>query len=66
MKIKVNGLEKEIPSAGNLKQIIEQFCRQKNNVIAEVNGEIVRSPDWADKKIQNGDAIELVNFVGGG
>ena len=66
MRVKLNGAEKEIPANGSLQEVIAQFCKQSKNVIAEVNGEIIKGTDWRQKKIQDGDAIELVSFVGGG
>ena len=66
MKITLNGTEKEISSSDSLQEIVQQFCKQSKNIIAEVNGEIVKGTDWPQKKIQDGDTIELVSFVGGG
>ncbi len=66
MKILLNGKEKKLASTINLKQMIEQFCQQSSRVIAEVNGQIVKSPQWEKIHLKDGDKIELVNFVGGG
>ena len=66
MKIKVNGTEKEILTNNSLQELVQQFCKQSKNIIAEVNGEIIDGADWPQKKIQDGDAVELVSFVGGG
>ena len=66
MKIKLNGAEKEIPAKDSLEALIQKFCKQSKNIIAEVNGEIINGTEWPRKKIQDGDAVELVGFVGGG
>ena len=66
MKITLNGQVKEFPSIPNLESIVEQFCKDKNPVIAELNGEIIKNPLWEETIIKEGDAIELVSFVGGG
>lgn len=66
MKITLNGQTKEFSAALNLKTIIEQFCKDTRHVIAEVNGDIIKHPSWGEKTLSDGDAIELVNFVGGG
>ena len=69
MKIIINGKEKEFSPSGNLKHVVEQFCELSSTsqrVIAEVNGTIIKSAQWSDTAIQNGDKIELVGFVGGG
>ena len=66
MKITLNGQVKEFPNIPNLENIVEQFCKDKNPVIAELNGEIIKNPLWDKTVIKEGDAIELVSFVGGG
>ncbi len=66
MQILLNGKKKEIPNNTQLKEIIEQFCRNTKRVIAEVNGDIVKRHLWEECLIHPGDTIELVNLVGGG
>ena len=66
MRITINGQVKEFPNIPNLENIVEQFCKDKNPVIAELNGEIIKNPRWEKTIINEGDAIELVSFVGGG
>ncbi len=66
MRIILNGQEKECADAVSLKNIIEQFCKDSRCVVAEVNGTVVKSPQWAQKILSAGDTVELVNFVGGG
>ena len=66
MEITVNGAKKEILNKESLQDIIEGFCKEPKNIIAEVNGTIVKGPLWPQKKIQNGDTIELISIVGGG
>ena len=46
MKVTINGAEKDIADNHNLSEIISQFCKSSQHVIAEVNGEIVRIPRW--------------------
>lgn len=50
----------------NLGEVIGQFCRNTTHVIAEINGDIIRPPQWDEVMIKEGDTIELLNFVGGG
>lgn len=66
MKITLNGREKELTGPQNLGEVIGQFCRNTAHVIAEINGDIVRPPQWDQVMIKEGDTIELLNFVGGG
>ena len=66
MKIQLNGQDKQLSSAQSLKGLIENFCKQHNRIIAEVNGQIIKSPNWNDVVLNDGDVVELVSFVGGG
>ncbi len=66
MKIQLNGQGKQLHSSQSLKELIENFCKQHNRVIAEVNGEIIRSHQWPTVSLKDGDVVELISFVGGG
>ena len=66
MKITLNGQEKQLSSPFNLQSLVKQFCQNANRIIAEVNGRIVKSAEWDQTSIHDGDVIELVSFVGGG
>lgn len=66
MKITLNGQSRNIANTARLNHLIEQFCKGALPVIAEVNGNIVRRPQWAEQPISEGDTIELINIVGGG
>lgn len=66
MRITLNGKEKELNSSLSLKETVAQFREDTRHVIAEVNGEIIRTPQWENTPIKEGDSIELVSLVGGG
>ena len=66
MKITLNGQTKEIPSAIDLKTLIEQFCKNPRHVIAEYNGTVIKSDQWETRSILENDVLELITFVGGG
>ncbi|MDP3763627.1 MAG: sulfur carrier protein ThiS [bacterium] len=66
MKITLNGKEKELTSSLNLKEVVTVFSKETPRIIAEVNGEIIRAPQWEHTSLKEGDCVELVSFVGGG
>ena len=66
MKITLNGQPKEFDNDLSLLQIVSAFGKEKDGVIAEINGDIVKKPLWDETTIYDGDVIELVSFVGGG
>ncbi len=50
----------------NLYELIE-FLKISNKVMAAaVNMNIVKKDEWENYKLQEGDKVELLNFVGGG
>ena len=66
MQITINGQEKSFVASQTLESIIDEVCECNERVIAEVNGKIIKAPQWACLELKNGDAVELVSFVGGG
>ena len=66
MNITINGKPHPLTSTKNLSDIVNTFCKQSKHVITELNGTIVPSDQWVKTNLQDGDALELVTFVGGG
>ncbi len=66
MHITLNGQRKLMPDNLSINQMVEELCKDKTPVIAEVNGIIVKKPEWEQTALRDGDTIELVSFVGGG
>ena len=66
MKLTINGQLKEISDAATLKSVIEGTLKDSSRAIAELNGQIIKKDRWDATAVKDGDAIELVSFVGGG
>lgn len=66
MNIRINGSERTFTGTKNLNEIILQFRKDNRRIIAELNGEIIKSPRWEKIVMKDGDTLELVTFVGGG
>jgi thiamine biosynthesis protein ThiS len=66
MKITLNGQIKEFNHAFTLLSLIAHLGKDKTPVVAEVNGEIIKTPHWEKTVLKEGDTVELVGFVGGG
>jgi len=66
MKITLNGTEKIFGDLANLKQLIDEVCKENPHVVAEINGEIIKSARWPEASLHEGDTVELVTFMGGG
>lgn len=65
MKIKVNG-EDYGTEQQTLSGLLEEMKVRSERVAVEVNLRVLKRSDVADYRINEGDVIEIVNFVGGG
>jgi sulfur carrier protein len=66
MRITVNGESREIPEGGTLLDLLERSGVNRGRVACEVNGELVRRADHASAVLREGDAVEIVQMIGGG
>ena len=66
MKLTINGQIKDLTNTTNIADLVNQLCKNPKHIISEVNGQIVPSTDWPQTTLKDGDAVELVAFVGGG
>lgn len=66
MDITVNGKKETVSDC----LTIESFIVSKNispaHVVVELNKEIVQKEMYASRKLETGDVLEIVRFVGGG
>ncbi len=66
MKIKINGIEKEIPENTTISELLSSLNILDKTMAVAVNMKIVKKDNWKNYKLQDGDKIEALNFVGGG
>ena len=66
MRIKVNGEEREAPAGATLEELIRLLALTPERLAVELNHEVVRRDEWAQKQLKDGDRVEVVHFVGGG
>ena len=66
MKIQVNGEEKEFSNVVTVADLLDALGVGRERVAVEVNTDIVPRARHAEHAIQDGDRIEVVQFVGGG
>ena len=67
MKIHVNGEERIFESAQlTAYELLERLGLQDRRVAVEVNQRIVPRAQHAEHRLQDGDKVEIVHFVGGG
>lgn len=66
MDVVINGERKQVTPGATLLEVLSQLELDPRAVVVEHNRKIVRRPALADVTVTEGDAIELVHFVGGG
>ena len=66
MDVVINGEPKRVTPGASLLDVLGQLQLDPRAVVVEHNRRIVRRPALGDVKVSEGDAIELVHFVGGG
>lgn len=66
MQLLVNGETREVEEGTGLPELLRKAELAPLKVAIEVNCELVRRADYDARKLQDGDQIEIVTFVGGG
>jgi len=66
MKIKINGIEKNIPKNTTIKDLLSSLGILDKTMAVAVNMKIVKKDEWDKYILNEDDKIEALNFVGGG
>ncbi len=66
MQLTINGSSRTVARAETVEQLLAALELDPRAVVVELNREIVRRPLLAATSIRDGDAVEIVHFVGGG
>ena len=66
MTITVNGQKRDIEAGITMQQLLEKLNLQGKVMAAAVNMNIVKQDSWDKHVLQDGDKLELLDFVGGG
>jgi len=66
MNLTVQGKPLTYEGEANLKALIEEMNGQPLYCTARVNGQILQSRDFENLPVNDGDAVDLLYFMGGG
>jgi thiamine biosynthesis protein ThiS len=66
LEIMVNGEPRHVPGPATAADLLRHLGLDPRTVVVELNRKIVRRPQLDDTTLADGDAVELVHFVGGG
>jgi sulfur carrier protein len=66
MEIIVNGVTKEFENEITLAALLKELSLEGKVMAAAVNMNIIKQDQWEDYRLNEGDKLELLDFVGGG
>ena len=66
IQIQVNGESRAVAPGATLLELLATLELDPRAVVVEHNRRIVRRPELGQVQVTAGDAVELVQFVGGG
>jgi thiamine biosynthesis protein ThiS len=66
LEILVNGEPRRVPGPATAADLLRHLGLDARTVVVELNRQIVRRPHLGETVLADGDAVELVHFVGGG
>lgn len=62
----INGEKRELPCRLALSELLVREGFQTERIAVELNGEIIPKSSYDATFVNEGDKLEVVNFVGGG
>lgn len=66
MHVSVNGETREIPEGTTIRGLVELLGLKGDRIAVERNLSVVPRAQHAETKLEEGDRLEIVTFVGGG
>ena len=66
IQIVVNGELRDAPEAMSLTELLRWLGVEPTRVAVELNRSLIRRDQWDQTAVTGGDALEIVQFVGGG
>ena len=66
IRVHLNGADREVAAGHTVRSLIEALELHPSLVVVELNREILARDNYGAVPVRDGDAIELVHFVGGG
>ncbi len=66
MRIRLNGQERVVDDGATLAALVESLELNGRPIAVEVNRRIVPKSQFRDTRLNEGDTLEVVTFVGGG
>ncbi len=65
MRVKLNGKERDLDGITTVEELVESLGIHRM-IVVEHNQEILRKEQYPQRRLQDGDVLEIVHMVGGG
>ena len=66
VRIKVNDEPRELPADATVADLVTGLALGPRRIAIEVNRAVVPRAEYAAHRLAEGDAVEIIHFVGGG
>ena len=66
VRIKVNDEPRELPADATVADLVAGLALGPRRIAIEVNRAVVPRAEYAARRLAEGDAVEIIHFVGGG
>jgi len=66
MKVTLSGKATDLPDNISIAKLLNLKNMEPGHTVVELRGEVVLSDQWDSTIIHDGDALEILSFVGGG
>ncbi|HET7483573.1 MAG TPA: sulfur carrier protein ThiS [Actinomycetota bacterium] len=66
MTVIVNGTTTSMPEDATVSSVVATITKSPRGVAVALNGEVVPRSEWAGRRIDEGDRVEVLTAVGGG
>jgi thiamine biosynthesis protein ThiS len=64
--VKVNGESRQLPTGATISDLLRALGLDKGRIAVEHNRRVVPRAEHDGARLNHGDAVEIVTFVGGG
>ena len=66
MQVTINGETRDVPSDLTVEELLREIGTKQERVAVELNLEVVPRAEFGERRVRDGDSLEVVHFVGGG
>jgi sulfur carrier protein len=64
--ITVNGVVRDLPEGGSMTRLLSEVGARPEQVAVELNQRVLDRGEFTTCRLQPGDRVEIITFVGGG